>query len=386
MLQKRLDGDSVPPFELVLHDGSRYCFGTGESTFTVRVRNRRGLRALGTLDEKAVGEAYINGSIDLEGDPLRAFDLRRHLDDRRPVRKLWRFVRQLAWSRDRLDRKFIPRHYDRGNDLYFSFLDRRHRLYSQALYRSEDECLEQAAENKLAYILDVCRLGPGSRVLDVGAGWGSFAAFASARGVDVTMLTISHEQRAYLAELSRNPEPPGRRRVVLESVYTYDPDDRYDAVVFLGVMEHLPDYEALFSRLSRLVRAHGRLYMDFSATRKKYDSSTFTYEHIFEGNHSPVYVPELLSAANASPFELLVAHNDRHSYFLTLRAWARNLDDAREEIVRRFGEETYRLFRLYLWGTAHGMYREGRMESYRFVFQKSKGLSSDGIGLRPEAR
>lgn len=382
-LQDRLSDDSVPPFELTLPDGSRHRFGSGQVAFAVHVRDRKGLRALLTLDEMAVGEAYVHGHLDLEGDALRAFDLRRHLRDRRPFRKAWRFVRQLAWGRDRLDREFIPRHYDRGNDLYFSFLDRRHRLYSQAVFHSEDECLEQAAENKLAYIHDACGLGPGTHVLDVGAGWGSFAAYASARGTDVTMLTISHAQYEYLSDFCWQTESPGRRRVELESVYTYDPGEQFDAAVILGVMEHLPDYEALFSRLARLLRPHGRLYMDFSATRKKYDSSTFTYEHIFEGNHSLVLMPDLLSAANGSPFELTAAHNDRHSYFLTIRAWAENLDAARDEIVARFGEETYRVFRLYLWGTAHGLHRWGRMESYRLVFQKSQGLSSDGLGLPP---
>ena len=380
-LQDRLSDDSVPPFDLVLPDGSRHRFGNGEAAFAVSARDGRGLRALMTLDEMAVGEAYIQGHLDLEGDPLRAFDLRRHLSDRRPFRKLWRFTRQFAWGRDHLDRKFIPRHYDRGNDLYFSFLDRRHRLYSQAVFHGENECLEQAAENKLAYIHDACGLGPGASVLDVGAGWGSFASYAAARGTDVTMLTISHAQHDYLSELCRRDDLPGRRRVELESVFTYDPGEQFDAVVILGVMEHLPDYEALFSRLARLLKPDGRLYMDFSASRKKYDSSTFTYEHIFEGNHSLVSMPDLLAAANRSPFELTAAHNDRHSYYLTVRAWAENLDAARDEIVADFGEETYRTFRLYLWGTAHGLHRWGRMESYRLVFQKSQGLSSDGLGF-----
>jgi cyclopropane-fatty-acyl-phospholipid synthase len=78
-------------------------------------------------------------------------------------------------------------------------------MYSHAVYTSEDESLEQAVERKLEYIREVCRLKPGSRVLDVGAGWGSFARYAAARGIHVTMLTVSQEQKRYLAELRKPP-------------------------------------------------------------------------------------------------------------------------------------------------------------------------------------
>src|SRR5262249_23485111 len=72
--------------------------------------------------------------------------------------------------------------------------------YSQAVYTSEEETLEQAAQRKLDYVIEACRLRSGSRVLDVGGGWGSFAGYAGSRGVDVTMLTISREQFAFLSE------------------------------------------------------------------------------------------------------------------------------------------------------------------------------------------
>src|SRR5262245_31918912 len=117
-------------------------------------------------------------------------------------------------------------------------------------------------------------------------------------------------------------------------------DRRQD--VGLGVMEHLPDY--------------------------------------LPGNHSPVYLPGLLEAANTTQFEPLALHNDRHSYYLTLQAWARNLEAGRDRVVARFGESVYRLYRLYLWGGANLFGRQGLLESYRIVFQESLGLSSAIIG------
>jgi cyclopropane-fatty-acyl-phospholipid synthase len=78
--------------------------------------------------------------------------------------------------------------------------------------------------------------------------------------------------------------------------------------------------------------------------------------------------------------EPVAPHNDRHSYFLTLQAWARNLEQARCELVDRYGERVFRLFQVYLWGGAH-LHRDGGLEAYRAVFQKARDLPSAAIGL-----
>jgi cyclopropane-fatty-acyl-phospholipid synthase len=257
--------------------------------------------------------------------------------------------------------------------LYFAFLDRRHKLYSQALYESDDQPLEQAATNKLEYVMRACRLSAGSRVLDVGGGWGSFASHAAPRGVKATALTISRQQYDYLRRHGVE--------VVYESIFAYQAKQPYDAIILLGVMEHLPDYKRLFAQFSRLLRSGGRLYMDFAANRRKFNVSSFTYRYVFPGSHTPVVMPQLLTAANRTRFEPIAVHNDRHSYFLTLQQWARNLEAAHDQLVRRYGKRTYRLFQLYLWGCAHQFQRDGELESYRVVFQKSHGGPSAEIGL-----
>lgn len=374
-LKRRLARVPAAPFEVELPDGAVHRIGSGAPAFSLRLRTARALRALESLDEASIGEAYIDEEINFAGSFLAALDLRRIATDWHPLHSLWRFVRPLVYGSARSDRDWIGRHYDYGNDFYFAFLDRRHRLYSQALYRSEDEPLEHAAERKLEYVMRACRLAPGSRVLDAGGGWGSFAAYAAPRGVNVTVLTISREQYEFLKRRGVD--------VVYESIFAYASSRPYDAIILLGVMEHLPDYQRLFTRFEKLIRSGGRLYMDFAANRRKFNVSSFTYRYIFPGSHTPVVVPELLAAANRSPFEPIALHNDRHSYFLTLQQWARNLEAAHDELARRYGERTYRLFQLYLWGCAHQFRRDGALESYRVVFQKAHGSPSTEIGLAP---
>ena len=389
----RLNGQDVPPFELQLADGSVHAFGirsasaaivgqpTSDPRFRIRIRTSDGACALASFDEARIADAYFREGFDIEGDFLSAFDLRRFFSDHHPIWSTWRFLVPLLRGQISSDKRWVPRHYDYGNEFYFAFLDKRVRLYSQALFRSETETLEQAAINKLEYIQEICRLQPGSRVLDVGGGWGSWASYAAARGIDVTMLTIAHRQFDYVRELAQTAAHPGRLDVVFESIYAYQSRERYDAIVLLGVMEHLPDYDGLMQRFAALLKPNGRVYMDFSAVRRKYGISSVAYRYVFPGNHTPVFLPELLAAASRNPFEPIVVHNDRHSYFLTLQAWARNLQASRSALVALVGESTVRLFEIYLWATAHTLGANADLESYRVVFQKSVGHPSRDIGL-----
>ena len=383
LLRKKLARSSVSPFAIEFPDGSVYRVGdeTASAPFRVVIRSARGLRALASMQENAIGVAYMEGDLDVEGEFVEALSLRDVFSDFHPLLSIWRFLRPLFTSQVEADSEWVPKHYDHGNEFYFTFLDKGVSLYSQALYTSEDESLEQAVENKLDYILDVCRLGAGSHVLDVGGGWGAFEKYAGRKGVDSTMLTISHEQLRYLERFADQNDLPCDLQVRYANIYDYESEEPYDAIILLGVMEHLPDYERLFRRFERLLKPNGRVYMDFGANRRKFNVRSFTYRYVFPGNHTPVVLPDLLEAANNTAFEPIAIHNDRHSYYLTLRAWARNLEAAREKLSAEFGEKTYRLFQMYLWGCADQMQRTGTLESYRAVFQKSAGTLSQNVGV-----
>ena len=67
-----------------------------------------------------------------------------------------------------------------------------------------------------------------------------------------------------------------------------------------------------------------------------------------------------------TPMDVLAVHNDRHSYFLTCKAWAENLEAARDEIIRRWGDALYRRFRIYLWGSAYA-FLSHNAEAFRVV-------------------
>jgi cyclopropane-fatty-acyl-phospholipid synthase len=366
LIQNRIADQIKIPFEIRLWGDHSYHFGKGEPAVKVLVKDRDGLAALSGLDELKICEAYMAGNLDVVGDMLGFVSLRGVLSDNHPLHMLWRRLAPLFIGREQTDRQAIASHYDYDNEFYLTFMDPT-RCYSQAVFERDDETLEAAQRRKLDFAIESCRLKPGDRVLDVGGGWGAFTEHAGRRGIEVTALTISRHSEAFLMDLIQRLQPPCR--VVNQDFLEYAAPEPYDAIVILGVMEHLPDYPAVLRQFQRLLKPGGYVYLDASAFREKYSKPTFVSRYIFPGDHSYFCLHEFLTAVAKTPLEVLAVHNDRHSYYLTCKAWAENLEAARDEIISRWGETLYRRFRLYLWGSAYAFLSRG-MDAYRVVLQR----------------
>ena len=365
-MQRRLADQVKIPFEIRLWGNRVYRFGEGEPTVDIVVKDRNGLVALGRLDELGICEAYMDGSLDVVGDMLRFVGLRGTLSDRHPVTNLWRRIAPLLLGRSTTNRQAIAAHYEFPNDFYLKFLDST-RCYSQAVFEHDNEPLESAQRRKLDFALEACRLKPGDRVLDVGCGWGSFTEHAGRRGVQVTSLTISHQSEKFVKDLIERLALPAQ--VLNEDFLVHRSPEPYDAIVILGVMEHLPDYLAVLRRLEHLLKPGGRLYLDASAFREKHVKPTFVSRYVFPGDHSYFCLHDFLAAVAKTRLDVSAVFDDRHNYYLTCKAWAQNLESAREEIARRWGEALYRRFQLYLWGSAYAFLNRG-MEAYRVVLER----------------
>jgi cyclopropane-fatty-acyl-phospholipid synthase len=377
-LNKMLEslGSSLPAdtaYELELN-GERKRIGNGPVKFRVAIHNRRGVSALASMDEKRIGEAYLDGDITVEGDLVAALNLRTALMDRHPLVYLWStYGQRLLFGQVGRDKKWIHEHYDTDSDFYLMFLDKQHRCYSHGYFEDDDEPLHSAIRRKLDTAIEACGIRPGWRVLDIGAGWGAFTEHAGKRGVRVTSLTISAESERYVNELIARASLPCR--VIREHFLEYSSEERYDAIVNLGVTEHLPDYEATLAQYERLLRPGGRVFLDACAARSKYAFSSFVLSHVWPGNATPLHLTSYLGAIAATPFELLSIRNDRRNYLLTTRHWAENLDRHRDEIIARWGERLYRRFRLYLWGCVHAFSTDD-VTAYRLLLELPRDLEA----------
>jgi cyclopropane-fatty-acyl-phospholipid synthase len=354
-------------FALKLASGPMAVFGGREPAATLVVNDPRGLAALSTLDSTRIGEAYLSGSIDVVGDLSSLLAFRDLFTDRHPLLFAYRFIRPLLFGQARSDRANIAEHYDEDPGFFLLFLDRRHRCYSQAVFAREDEPLEEAMTRKLEYALAAVGARPGDRVLDIGGGWGAFTEYAGRKGIRVTSLTISEPSRAFIQQLIDQEGLPCQVR--LEHFFEHRPAEPYDAIVNLGVTEHLPDYVTTLQRYHALLKPGGRIYLDASASRTKYDVTTFMERYLFPGNGSPLCLHDYLTALSRSPLEVEVVLNDRTNYLLTTRRWAENLDRHREQVEHRWGKSQYRRFQVYLWGCVDG-FRRDVIQAYRLVLHR----------------
>ena len=351
--------------ELRLPDGELVRVGAGTPAFTVVFKNERALDV--PLTELGLGKAYVEGDLDLEGDMLAVFDVRDQLRRNAPLVQKLRFAYDLLRAPVSANREAVGFHYDFGDDFYLSFIDTRFRFYSQCLFHSHEETLEQAAENKLESIWNALELKPGMRLLDIGAGWGGVTEYCGARGVHVTSLTLADDSANYIGELIATKNLPGE--VLVEDLLEHRPAEPYDCAVCCGVIEHIPNYRRFCTSVWQLLRPGGRLYLDASATKEKFAVGPFAREYIWRGHHTFLALPDLLEELLFHGFEIVRARRETRDYELTIVHWAERLDAAREDIIRRWGEPVYRAFRVYLWAGGHA-FRTNRLQAYNVVAER----------------
>jgi cyclopropane-fatty-acyl-phospholipid synthase len=360
-------GGPVRSFELCLPDRSAHSIGRGgEPAFTVRVVTDKGLAALSAFDELAIAEAYMDGDLDIEGDILAALKLRPVLGDPHPFKYLFStYVEPLLFGQVGRDKKWIKSHYDVDPEFFLLWLDRKLRAYSHGFFEDDAEALEAGMERKFRYAFDACGIKPGQRVLDIGGGWGSFLEFAGEQGVHVTSITISDASERTMHDLIQ------RRGLthcnVIKEHFLELQAEPFDAIVNLGVTEHLPDYRRTLAQYERLLKPGRRVYLDAYSGRR-HGMPSFISKWVFQGNTSPLCLETYLTEVARTPFEVVVIKNDRHNYFLSCKKWAENLEAKRDEVIARWGRHLYRRFVLYLWSAANS-FETGTLSAHHMILQ-----------------
>ncbi len=371
LIRKQYDKNAaaagLPSFSLREKDGPTFGFGANQSAFTLVLKNDQAVSALSTLDENTIAEDYLLGHIDVEGDITAALSLRNIFHDRRWAAFVWRFIRPLLFGQVKSDKKWIAQHYDTDAGFFQLFLDKRHRAYSQAVFANESESLEEAESRKLDFALQAVGAKPGDHLLDIGSGWGAVVEYAGKKGIRVTSLTISKQSQAFVQKIIDDNNLPCQ--VLLEHFFEHSPAHQYDGIINCGVTEHLPDYKASLKHYLALLKPGGRLYLDASADAVKHGHGSFINQFVFEGNGSLLCLHEYLTEVAKTPFQLRGVWDDQRNYYLTTKAWADRLEANRKLIEQRWGQQLFRIFQLYLLGSAEG-FRSGKLQAYRVVLQK----------------
>ncbi len=193
-------------------------------------------------------------------------------------------------------RKNIERHYDLSNDMFQQFLDAS-LSYSSALFKTLDpppslNQLEAAQLHKVDAILDAAAVGPGSRLLEIGTGWGTLAIRAAERGAHVTTITISTEQAALARQRVEAAGVGDRVEIALRDYR--DQTGEFDAVISVEMVEAVGEkyWPMYFATIDSLLATGGRVVIQaillehhrLEATRNTY---TWIHKYIFPGGLLP---------------------------------------------------------------------------------------------------
>jgi cyclopropane-fatty-acyl-phospholipid synthase len=347
------DGSKLPTsFSIGTMEGKNLVIGGEDPEFKIIIKNKHGLRAIESLNELKVAEAYIEGGLDVEGDFIKAMSIRHALGDRNLGIKLWRRLAPVIFGRVRLNPKWIAKHYDLNN-IQLMIIDYKYHTYTQGIYESENDSAEEGAERKLDFAFQSLRLKPNDSVLDIGCGWGGFLRFAAGKGAQVTGITLSKDQKRYVEDLIK--ENKFNAEVQYQDFFTFEPKKKFDGIVIMGVLEDLSDYPRIMKKLQGLLKPGGRIYLDFSASKTSFSTSSFTTKYVWPGTFRPVYMPEFIDAIRESPFEIVALDNDRRNYYIWSKKGHERWMQKKDEIVEQTDEQFWRMFRLILAGAAGNM-------------------------------
>ncbi|MFT4048857.1 MAG: cyclopropane-fatty-acyl-phospholipid synthase family protein [Solirubrobacterales bacterium] len=334
------------PVEVVLPDGSPLSDRPLEGDWLPRVEicdESAIYRRLAADPKCGIGESYVAGEwkvadgTDLADALLPFAEKFTSLLPRWTGRLRWLVDRPIPHS-DRNSpsgsRRNVEAHYDLSNELFEAFLDPS-MTYSSGLFAEDvpfsEQSLERAQERKIDRMLDAAGVEQGTRLLEIGTGWGALAIRAGQRGAEVHTITLSREQAELTHERVLAAGVADRVEIVLCDYR--EVRGRYDAVVSVEMLEAVgeefwPDYFTAIDRLlepganaviQSILMQHDR----YLATRHSYG---WIQKHIFPGGLIPSERAIAAVLAEHTELQLADALGFGAHYAETLRRWRRRFD------------------------------------------------------------
>jgi len=344
-----------------------------------------------------ITEAYLDGKVTVEGNMEKLFDMGEHLKALDiPWTKQWRLLHlalKLPRRRKIKDshassglathkngRTTIAHHYDVGNDFYRLWLDSR-MVYSCAYFDNKQQTLDEAQREKLDYLCRKLRLQPGQSLLDIGCGWGALAIHAARHyGVTVHGITLSEEQQRFALERVRKEGLQEKVKIELLDYRDLPEQAKYDKVVSVGMFEHvgLKNFPTYFGTVKRVLKSSG-LFLNHGITSetrwRRTPVTRFINRYIFPDGEL-TRISEVTDAMEKAGFEVFDIESLRRHYTYTLRHWVKSLEKNYNQAVNKTSEVTYRLWRLYMAGSAF-FFNEGSIG----VHQLLVGHSHDPVAI-----
>jgi cyclopropane-fatty-acyl-phospholipid synthase len=307
-------------------------------------------------------EAYMRGEIEIENGSLldflnMAFENIGHGEINisgyivKKILHAWRFITNYNLpGRSKFN---AQSHYDiggaKGESLYDLFLDKKHRQYSCAYFKKDDESLEDAQQNKLNHIIRKLDIKPGQRVLDIGCGWGGMVyEIARQSQCEVTGISLSENQINYCKKKAK--EFKLDNQVNFELCDYREVKGKYQRLVSVGAFEHIGKkfYKTFFKKVHNIMTDNGICLLHTIGTvNSPGPTQPFIQKRIFPGGIIPS-LSDLISPIEKTGLILADCETLIHHYDKTLKAWLDRFLKNKEKAKFLYNKEFVRMWEFYL--------------------------------------
>ena len=356
------------PF-LIKFKNSEYPIGEGEPTFTVNFKETIPLAELLKSTSLALGEAYMRGDLDIEGNLYEALDhflgqMSKFSTNESALKKI-----MFSSTSKKNQEKEVTSHYDIGNDFYKLWLDDT-LSYSCGYFSKDTDTLYDAQCNKVDRILEKLYLKEGMTLCDIGCGWG-FLLIEAAKKYHVhgVGITLSQEQKKKFEERIHEEHLENLLEVHLLDYRDLPKSKRkFDRIVSVGMLEHVGrgNYEEFMSCVKSVLKPGGLFLLHYISALQEHPGDAWIKKYIFPGGVIPS-LREIIQIAGDMRFYTIDVESLRRHYNKTLLEWNKNFQAHRAEVVEMFDEKFARMWELYLCACA-ATFQNGIIDLSQILF------------------
>lgn len=364
------------PFDLEYWDGEIIKYGEGDPEFKLIIKNFPSKKELLADPSVALGEAYMKGDIDIEGDLQKFFEsIIRNKDSFMNKNTVFKLASKIKAPSLIKSKKDIAHHYDIGNDFYSLWLDKT-MSYSCGYFKSPTDTLYDAQMNKIHHILKKLNLKEGQHLLDIGCGWG-YLIIEAAKLYKVKALGITLSEEQFKKAKERIKEE-GLEDLVDVQLMDYRNLEKsnleFDRIVSVGMAEHVghANLPLFFKNVDSVLKESGLFLLHNITNLVETEGNKWITTYIFPGGYLPTLREELNIAADIN-FRTLDVESLRLHYMKTLEEWCKNFMNHLNEERDMFDDEFLRMWHLYL-ATCAAAFHYWDIDIHQILF--SKGINN----------